>query len=111
MLFWGLHRWLERRPINRTPRILQRYSRHSLTTYVVYHTVHIWPLRAAARWTGRRDPCWYYADAVSTPPALALTIRFVAGFYGVLVAWDRCKAQYTFEWQLYELPKPVRTGD
>jgi hypothetical protein len=74
----------------------RRYSRFSLTTYIVHHAVHVWPLLLLAAWEGKHEPWWYYGDAVSTPMALMLALLFIAGFYGVLVVWERRKI-YSFE--------------
>jgi len=99
LAFWALYRLLDDR---RTPpegaalTFLGRYSRFSLTTYIVHHVVHVWPLLLLAAWEGRRDPWWYYGDAVSTPLALALALLFVVMFYGLLVVWDR-RRKYSFE--------------
>jgi uncharacterized membrane protein len=96
---WGLHRALDSSPVSPKGPVLAflgRYSRFALTTYVVHHALHVWPLLFLAAWEGKRDPWWYYGDAVSTPMALILALLFIAGFYGVLVMWDR-KREYSFE--------------
>jgi uncharacterized membrane protein len=72
------------------------YSRYSLTTYIVHHAAHIWPLLILAAVEGKRQPWWYYGDAVSTPMALILALLFIAVFYRVLVVLDRRK-KYGFE--------------
>jgi hypothetical protein len=82
----------------------QRYSRYSLTTYVVHHAVHIWPiaLLGMIRWDDR----WaYYANAVSLPVALGLAVAFVILFYILLVRWDRSKGKYSLEWILRRLAR------
>ncbi len=100
---WALHRWLDSRPQNSVLRFFQLYSRYSLTTYIVHHAAHIWPLYVAARRAGREDPFWFYADAVSTPSALGLAFTFVIVFFLALVQWDRYDGRYGFEWQLRRL--------
>jgi uncharacterized membrane protein len=103
--FWGLHVWLDRSSVPRPPLLsfLRRYSRFSLTTYVVHHAVHLWPLLLAAYLQGWTDPWHYYAAAMPTGAALALAGLFVLLFYPVLVAWDRRGGRYSFEWLLQKL--------
>jgi hypothetical protein len=99
---WILFVGFDRREIASGGAVLaffKRYSRFSLTTYIVHHAVHVWPLYLLAAREGRRDPWWYYQDAVSTPTALLLAFLFIAGFYGVLVLWEN-KRQYIFEGML-----------
>lgn len=100
---WGLHEWLDNGESNPLLLFFQRYSRFSLTTYWVHHMVHVWPLYLAAFLKGRNDLFWFYADAISTPNALWLTLVFVILYYGVLVVWDRSQGKYSFEWVLRKL--------
>lgn len=104
-VFWALHDWLDRQADAGLPfpGFLRRYSRFSLTTYVVHHAVLIWPLLLAAYLQGLPDP-WHYAGAVATTrTALFLAGAFILLFYGVLVAWDRRGGRYSFEWLLKKL--------
>ena len=96
---WILHRWLDDPRVS--PRgavwtFLGRYSRFSLTTYIVHHAVHVWPILLLATWERRREPWWYYADAVGTPIAFGLALLFIAIFYLVLIAFEKSK-KYSFE--------------
>jgi hypothetical protein len=103
--FWALHVWLDRRAGAWLPFLgfLRRYSRFSLTTYVVHHAVHLWPLLLVAYLQGWSDP-WHYSGAVTTTrTALILAVAFILLFYGVLVAWDRRGGRYSFEWLLKKL--------
>ncbi len=68
------------------------YSKFSLTTYVVHHAVHIWPIYLLAALTPNRDIWYYYQDALSTPMAVILTIMYIVGFYFVLIFLDTRKA-------------------
>ena len=89
--FWALHGWLDRRAGARLPLLgfLRRYSRFSLTTYVVHHAVLLWPLLLAAHLGGFADP-WHYSGAVTTTgTALILAVAFILLFAAVLAAWDR----------------------
>jgi uncharacterized membrane protein len=100
-----LHGWLDRRAGFRLPLLgfLRRYSRFSLTTYIVHHAVLIWPLLLAAHLRGFPDP-WHYSGAVATTgTALLLALAFILFFYGVLAAWDRRGGRYSFEWLLNKL--------
>ncbi len=99
---WGLHRWLDMRriaPAGKVIRFFQRYSRFSLTAYIAHHAAHVYPLYFFA-WIGNHHDQWYYyADAVSTPTALWLTLIFVVLFYGVLIKLEK-HPKYSFEWIL-----------
>lgn len=104
---WALDRWLERRAGWPLPppvlAFLRRYSRFSLTTYVVHHAVHLWPLLLVAYLEGRPDPWHYYASVVPTSTALVFAGAFILLFYPVLLAWERHGRQYSFEWLLGKL--------
>ena len=103
--FSALHSWLDRRAGTGVPLLgfLRRYSRFSLTTYVIHHSVHIWPLLLAAYLQGLPDPRHYYGAVTTTRTALILAVAFILIFYGVLVAWDRRGGRYSFEWLLKKL--------
>ena len=103
--FWALHRWLDRRTGAELPLMgfLSRYSRYSLTTYIVHHAVLLWPLLLAAYLQGLPDPWHYQAAVATTRTALALAASFVLLFSAVLVAWDRRGGRYSFEWLLRKL--------
>ncbi|MBN2051612.1 MAG: DUF1624 domain-containing protein [Spirochaetales bacterium] len=100
LIFLGiLRRWTDQK--GKTPsgivyRFLERYSRFSLTVYIVHHVVHVWPLYVAALVAGESDPFWFYADAVGTPMALALAAGFILLFYPVMGYLQKRK-RYTFE--------------
>ncbi len=99
LALWSLHAALDSRPVGSDAaamKFLRRYSRFSLTAYIVHHAVHVWPLYLLAAWEGRDDPWWYYADAVDTPAALLLAWLFIVVFYGVLIRWEK-KSEYSFE--------------
>jgi len=103
--FWALHGWLDRRAVGGLPLLgfLRRYSRFSLTTYVVHHAVLLWPLLLAASLRGFPDP-WHYSGAVTTTrTALILAVAFVLVFSAVLATWDRRGGRYSFEWLLKKL--------
>jgi uncharacterized membrane protein len=96
---WVLYRALDSGKASPSEAVLAfftLYGRYSLTTYIVHHAAHIWPLLLLAAWEGKSQPWWYYGEAVSTQMALILSLIFVVLFYWVLVALDRRK-QYSFE--------------
>lgn len=100
LMLWAFNRTLDNRESpSKSPVLLflQRYSRFSLTTYVVHHAVHVWPLLLAGYIaSGGRDHWWFYGDALGTPTALLLALFFIIGFYPLLVLWEK-KKQYSFE--------------
>ena len=102
LAFWFLHTLLDLQPQGegRTLRFLGRYSRFSLTVYVIHHAVHIWPLLLAAHFQSHHDPWHYYADAVGTPVALLLAAVFVVVFHAVAVHWESKGGRYSLEWML-----------
>jgi uncharacterized membrane protein len=96
---WVLHRGLDNREILPGRAVLsffRRYSRFSLTTYIIHHVVHIWPLYLLAAWRGEHELSRYYGKAVSTPVAFALAMFFIACFYVVLEVLER-QRKYSFE--------------
>lgn len=82
LVFWLLHR---RYDLGEAPtsQFIQLYSKFSLTTYVLHHAVHLWPIYLLAAWNDK-DIWYYYQDAISTPLALGLTIVFIAVFFSFL---------------------------
>lgn len=96
---WVLYRGLDSREILPEGAVLsffRRYSRFSLTIYIVHHVAHLWPLYLLATWKGEHEPSSYYRKAVSTPMAFMLALLFVAGFYVVLVVLER-RSKNSFE--------------
>ena len=107
---WVLHRWLDQPDGEKPLAFFQRFSRYSLTVYIVHHAAHIWPLYLAAVWHGKSDPYWYYQNAVSTPVALALTLVFLLVLYPLLGLWDNQRGKYSFEWLLRQFSSSGSTG-
>jgi uncharacterized membrane protein len=77
---------------------LGRYSRYSLSVYVIHHAVHLWPMYAAGLVAG--DVWTYWQDWVSPAGALALAGAFLVTFYLALVGWDRVRGRGSLEWLL-----------
>ena len=100
LLFWALHRWVDDRSEreNHALAFCRRYSRFSLTTYIVHHAVLVWPLLLAATLSGKADPWFYFENACGTPVALVLAVVFIALFYALIVVWDRHGSRYSLEW-------------
>lgn len=99
LLFYFLRIYLDLRAVQsrRWITFFHRYSRFSLTTYVVHHAVHLWPLRiAGAVW--HQDHMYYYANVMSPPLALVLAFIFTLLFYFCLSIWDRYGSKYSLEW-------------
>ena len=94
LAFWFLWRRFDRNDsyIPNRKGFINLYSKYSLTTYVVHHAVHIWPIYILAARTPNRDIWYFYQDAVSTPIALLLTFIYILGFYYVLKFIDAHKA-------------------
>jgi len=84
---------------------LKRYSRFSLTTYIVHHAIHVWPLYLLALYEGRSDIWWYFEDAMSTPTALILSLLFIICFYGILILMEK-RRKYGFEGMIRWLSEP-----
>ncbi len=78
---------------------VQRYSRYSLSTYVIHHTAHLYPLYLIG-WLKRGDRWYYYSDAMPVWTALLLWVIFVVVFYYVIKQWDKIKGRYSLEWML-----------
>ena len=96
---WILYRSLDDAQLPKQNAVLiffSRYSRFSLTTYIVHHAVHIWPILWLAALEDKRDPWWYYGDAVSTPIAFGLALLFIAAFYVVLIRFEKWPSTLTF---------------
>ncbi len=83
---------------------IQRYSRYSLSTYLIHHTLHLYPLYLAG-WITAKDRWYYYTDAMPIWVALVLWLIFVVAFYYVLKLWDKVGGRYSFEWMLAKLVK------
>ena len=117
LLFWALHNWFDVNDGNKKKSMrvkeedcfllvfCRRYSRFSLTAYVVHQLVLHWPLFLAARLSSKADGPWYYfQDACGTPLALFLASVFIVVFYAVIVTWDRHHhCRYSLEWWEREL--------
>jgi uncharacterized membrane protein len=78
---------------------IQRYSRYSLSTYIIHHTVHLYPLYLVG-WLKMGDRWYYYADAMPIWMALLLWLVFVVIFYYVIKQWDKIEGKYSLEWML-----------
>jgi uncharacterized membrane protein len=83
---------------------MQRYSRYSLSVYLLHHSMHLLPLYFFG-WLWHGDKWWYYTDAIPVWAAWVLWGIFIAAFYLVLLAWDEIGGRYSFEWMLGRIVK------
>jgi len=67
------------------------FSKFSLTTYVIHHAVHVWPIYLLAVLNRRGDIWHFYQNTVSTPVAFGMTIVFIVIFYFALKILDTKK--------------------
>lgn len=107
LLFWVFYRRFDlNQGEPKTGKFLtfcRRYSRYALTAYVVHHAVLVWPLLAAASYTGKRDHWFYYGEVLPTVYSLLLSLVFIVLFYLIIILWDRRSGRYSFEWLLKKL--------
>ncbi|MEE9911303.1 MAG: DUF1624 domain-containing protein [Deltaproteobacteria bacterium] len=77
----------------------RRVSRYSLTVYVLHHVVMLWPMWLIG-WVAAGPWDQYYAQAMSEPLALALSILLMVLFGPLLGAWDKVNGKFSLEWGL-----------
>lgn len=80
LLLGSLHQWIDERKIIRIPAWLlsraERFSRYSLTIYLVHHAAHVWPLWIYGLWkTG--EPSEYWGQALTAWPSFLLSLLFL----------------------------------
>jgi uncharacterized membrane protein len=101
VFFWVLHRLFDFRQASGDWLIFfRRYSRFSLTTYVIHHAIHLWPLWLAGILL-HNEKMYYYANITTPIIGLILAVAFIIFFYIVLIFWDRSKYKYSLEWIQY----------
>jgi uncharacterized membrane protein len=94
LLSLALHRLLDRahaRP-GRLVSVLLRFSKYSLTVYVVHHIVLLWPIWLLGASRGHDDITIYWRHATSPPIALGIAAAFVVLCYfglRLLERWNR----------------------
>lgn len=71
-------------------RIAERFSRRSLTAYLLHHVVHLWPLWLYAAWQGL-EPTYYWRETTNVYVALLLAGGFLILCYGFFAWLDRNK--------------------
>jgi len=107
LLFWFFYRRFDLDQLEpKTGKFLnfcRRYSRYALTAYVVHHAVLVWPLLAAASFTGKGDQWFFYGEVLPTHYSLLLALLFIALFYVAVIYWDKRGGRYSFEWLLKRL--------
>ncbi len=105
LAFWYLHKKFDLGDTSETAgmEFIRLYSKFSLTTYVVHHAVHLWPIYLLAAWNDE-DIWYFYQDATSTPVALLLTAAFILSFYFILKYIDtRNRKSFSLEGLLRKL--------
>jgi uncharacterized membrane protein len=80
LLLSGLHGWLDGRQAVLIPagllRRAERFSRYSLTIYLLHHVVHLWPLWIYG-WFSAGDPTIYWGNVFPWWPAFLLAVLFL----------------------------------
>ena len=86
-------------------KFLTRYSKFSLSVYVIHHLAHVEPLRLFGYLKSGNESA-YWGSLVPFSTALSIGAAFSLLFYLVLVAWDeRGQGKYSLEWCLSKLLK------
>lgn len=75
----------------------RRYSRYSLSIYVIHHILIVLIPRILG-WLKFGDDYYYYKNLFSPPTGLALAAVFIVAFYPILVLWDRVHGKFSLEW-------------
>ncbi|MFM8477441.1 MAG: heparan-alpha-glucosaminide N-acetyltransferase domain-containing protein [Planctomycetaceae bacterium] len=80
LLLSGLHGWIDEQQVSWIPGGLlqsaQRFSRYSLTIYLVHHAVHLWPLWIYGYYSAGA-PTLYWGVALPWWPAFLLSLFFL----------------------------------
>jgi uncharacterized membrane protein len=89
----GLTHWLFDQKLSPTAwnplrKFTERFSRRSLTAYLLHHIVHLWPLWLYAVWQGQ-EPTFYWRQAMSIPWAVGLAAIFLLACHALFVYADR----------------------
>lgn len=94
LLLSGLHEWLDGRQALRIPEGLlcraQRFSRYSLTIYLLHHVVHLWPLWIYG-WYSAGDPTIHWGRLLPWWPAFLLAVLFLICMDRLLISVERHK--------------------
>jgi len=80
LLLGGLHGWIDEQQVSWIPAGLlqcaQRFSRYSLTIYLLHHAVHLWPLWIYGDFSAG-DPTLFWGRAMPWWPACLLSLLFL----------------------------------
>jgi uncharacterized membrane protein len=74
-----------------------RYSRYSLSAYVIHFMLIIFVPRMIGYFT-KGDDYFYYRNITSSLYGLTLSVVFFFALYPVLVLWDKVGGKFSFEW-------------
>jgi uncharacterized membrane protein len=92
LLLSGLQGWLDRLQAIRISKGLlrraQRFSRYSLTIYLLHHVVHLWPLWIYG-WYSAGDPTIHWGNLLPWWPAFLLALLFLACIDRLLKSVER----------------------
>ncbi len=96
---------LKENNFDRNPFIIfcNRYSRYSLTAYVVHHALFLWWLIGYNYYQGESFRWTLYGYIMPTAQAMLIVLAFIIIFYLLIMAWDKSGGRYSFEWWLKRL--------
>ena len=83
-------------------RELSRFSRFSLTIYVVHHVAHLWPLWLYGAWINPADVTGFWRNAIGTPLAFGLAVAFLI-LTAIALRWSDRWKNYGLEARLRRL--------
>ncbi len=83
-------------------RVTERFSRYSLSLYILHHSVHLWPLYAAG-WLLTGDRWFFYSDAMPLAASLGFVAAFLLAVWLLLDGWEANEGRYSLEWLLARL--------
>lgn len=81
---------------------LRRYSRYSLSVYVIHHVLIVFVPRMTGLIVHQED-YFYYQDMFEPPIGLLLSVIFIFAFFPILIIWDKVKGAGSFEWGVNKL--------
>jgi hypothetical protein len=97
-LFASARAALDGRPATRPwMDIFRRFSRYSLTLYVLHYAVLVLPQRLAGWWI-IGDAEALLRNSLTVPQGLVLGPLLIPLFYGLCRLWDRVKGRFSMEW-------------
>ncbi len=83
---------------------IQKFSRYSLSIYILHHSIHLIPLYLLG-WLDFNDRWYYYTNALPLWAALFFWIIALFLFYYITSLWDEFEGKYSLEWFLARIVK------